>query len=270
MLVNRSFEALFGIDRERADRPQRRGAVPGRAGAGDAGQRPAGDARAGAAPGRGGDRAAGRPAHLPVRQVPAACDSARSRTPCARSRRTSPSASAPRRRCASPSSTSARSSTPRTTPSCRSTSLGASRPGTRRRRRPSAGPRRRRSGAASPRPIIPARHRGSHNRRASSGSWRPGKASLLDRRVELEALHRDGHEFPVEMTITAVRAGGRYAFNAFLHDITRAQAGRGDAAPAGRHRAVLPRRDRRDHRRRARSRAGTRARASCTATGPRR
>ena len=33
-------------------------------------------------------------------------------------------------------------------------------------------------------------------------------------------VRRDGREFLVEMTMSAVRAGGRYAFNAFLHDIT--------------------------------------------------
>lgn|GEM_PF-5575440 len=41
----------------------------------------------------------------------------------------------------------------------------------------------------------------------------------LDRRVELSALHRDGHEFPVELSITWVQRGGKDYFNAFLHDI---------------------------------------------------
>jgi PAS domain S-box-containing protein len=66
--------------------------------------------------------------------------------------------------------------------------------------------------------IIPARHRGAHNRGIHQ-FLSSGHAALLNRRLEIEALHRDGHEFPVEMTIAPVRVAGRYAFNAFLHDI---------------------------------------------------
>ena len=39
--------------------------------------------------------------------------------------------------------------------------------------------------------------------------------------LELTALHRDGHELPVELTISAMRtAEGAWRFNAFLRDIT--------------------------------------------------
>ncbi len=48
-----------------------------------------------------------------------------------------------------------------------------------------------------------------------------GKESeVLNRRMERSALHRDGHEFPVELTIAPVRLGERWHFNAFLHDIS--------------------------------------------------
>jgi PAS domain S-box-containing protein len=67
--------------------------------------------------------------------------------------------------------------------------------------------------------IIPARHRGAHNRGLQQ-FLATGHAPLMNRRVEIEAINRGGHEFPVEMTIAAVRIGGRYAFNAFLHDIS--------------------------------------------------
>ena len=257
--MNRSFEQLFGIDRERATGRSDEELFPAELASRDAGQRPARDARARAAPGRGGDRAPGRPAHLPVREVPAARRRRASRTRCARSRPTSPSASAPSRRCASPSSTSAGSSTRRTTRSCRSTSPGASRPGTRRPRQTFGWT----EAEALGRSFAETDHPGAPPRRAqparSSGSWRPGKASLLDRRVELEALHRDGHEFPVEMTISAVRVGGPVRLQRVPARHHRAQAGRGDAAAPGGHRAVLARRDHRDHARRGRSRAGTRA-----------
>jgi PAS domain S-box-containing protein len=67
--------------------------------------------------------------------------------------------------------------------------------------------------------IIPPVHRGAHGRGLQQ-FLSSGHAALLNRRLEFEALHRDGHEFPVEMTITAVRVGGRYTFNSFLHDIS--------------------------------------------------
>lgn len=41
----------------------------------------------------------------------------------------------------------------------------------------------------------------------------------IDKRVELSALHHDGHEFPVEFSITWIQRGGKSYFNAFLHDI---------------------------------------------------
>ena len=67
--------------------------------------------------------------------------------------------------------------------------------------------------------IIPARYRTAH----LSGLARfldTGEGPLLDQRVDIEALHRDGHELPVELTITAVPVGETHVFHAFLHDIS--------------------------------------------------
>ncbi len=47
-----------------------------------------------------------------------------------------------------------------------------------------------------------------------------GRGPLLNKRVELVAIHKDGHEFPIEMTISPVQVGEEYVFNAFIHDIT--------------------------------------------------
>ncbi len=47
-----------------------------------------------------------------------------------------------------------------------------------------------------------------------------GEGPLLNRRVEVLALRRDGSEFPVEMTISPIRYGSDWVFSAFLHDIT--------------------------------------------------
>ena len=47
-----------------------------------------------------------------------------------------------------------------------------------------------------------------------------GEGPLLNRRLEVLALHRDGREFPVELTISPIRYGSEWIFSAFLHDIT--------------------------------------------------
>ncbi|MEW6157330.1 MAG: PAS domain S-box protein [Verrucomicrobiota bacterium] len=47
-----------------------------------------------------------------------------------------------------------------------------------------------------------------------------GEGPFFNKRREMMARHRNGHEFPVELTITPVRLRDRYVFNAFLHDIT--------------------------------------------------
>src|SRR6185369_3504718 len=38
-------------------------------------------------------------------------------------------------------------------------------------------------------------------------------------RVEVPAWHRDGHEFPVELSITAIPVGDTHLFTAFVRDI---------------------------------------------------
>jgi len=46
-------------------------------------------------------------------------------------------------------------------------------------------------------------------------------AQLINRRVELRALHRDIGEFPVEMTLNDIRADGYHLYYAFVADITK-------------------------------------------------
>jgi hypothetical protein len=43
---------------------------------------------------------------------------------------------------------------------------------------------------------------------------------VIGRRVELSGLRRDGSEFPVELTVTALKETGAFFFNAFVADIT--------------------------------------------------
>lgn len=67
--------------------------------------------------------------------------------------------------------------------------------------------------------IIPLRHREAHVR-GLKHFLASGEGPMLDRRMETQARHRNGREFPVELTIWPVRIGETYKFNAFIHDIT--------------------------------------------------
>ena len=68
--------------------------------------------------------------------------------------------------------------------------------------------------------IIPAAFRDAHNR----GMVRfltTGEAPVVNRRLELRGLHRRGHEFPIEITITSpMRRDNGFFFGAFLRDIS--------------------------------------------------
>jgi diguanylate cyclase (GGDEF)-like protein/PAS domain S-box-containing protein len=47
-----------------------------------------------------------------------------------------------------------------------------------------------------------------------------GEHNVLNRRIEISAMHRDAHEFPVELSIAALSVEGRPSFTAFIRDIT--------------------------------------------------
>jgi two-component system, cell cycle sensor histidine kinase and response regulator CckA len=67
--------------------------------------------------------------------------------------------------------------------------------------------------------IVPERYRHAH----WEGLQRfleTGEGPVVGKRVEIAALHRDGHEFPVELTISTVETDGPYSFFASLHDIS--------------------------------------------------
>jgi PAS domain S-box-containing protein len=66
---------------------------------------------------------------------------------------------------------------------------------------------------------IPERDREAH-RKGLARFLQTGEGPLLGKRIELSALHRNGREFPVEITITTLHAEGDFVFNAFLHDIS--------------------------------------------------
>ena len=47
-----------------------------------------------------------------------------------------------------------------------------------------------------------------------------GPSIVLNQRLEMPALRKDGSEFPVELTITSISSQGSYIFTAFLRDLT--------------------------------------------------
>jgi len=67
--------------------------------------------------------------------------------------------------------------------------------------------------------IIPERYRVRH-RLGLEHFLKTGEGPLLGKPVEITALHADGSEFPVGLTISPVRWADTWIFNAFLHDIT--------------------------------------------------
>ncbi len=67
--------------------------------------------------------------------------------------------------------------------------------------------------------IIPERYRDAH-RRGIAHFLSSGEGPVLGRRLELAALHREGYEFPVELTISALQTERGHSFNAFLRDIS--------------------------------------------------
>lgn len=67
--------------------------------------------------------------------------------------------------------------------------------------------------------IIPHRFRDAHER-GLSHYLATGEGPVMDRHIEIDALHRDGHELPVELSITRTEQFGEPVFLGFLRDIS--------------------------------------------------
>jgi PAS domain S-box-containing protein len=67
--------------------------------------------------------------------------------------------------------------------------------------------------------LIPPRFREAHLR-GLARFLETGEGPVLRRRVELFALHKDGRELPVELSISPMRLGDTWEFSAFLRDLT--------------------------------------------------
>jgi PAS domain S-box-containing protein len=98
--------------------------------------------------------------------------------------------------------------------------------------------------------IIPMRLRDAHER-GLRHYMRTGEATVLGKRIEITALHRDGREFPVEIAISAVYADGRVDFSAFVRDISARKEA--EARLASTNRQLAEARDQADEANRAKS-----------------
>ena len=67
--------------------------------------------------------------------------------------------------------------------------------------------------------IIPAQYRDAYER-GLHHFLATGDGAALNRRIEMTALARDGREFPVEVSITALKLDQTWTLSAFIRDIT--------------------------------------------------
>ena len=67
--------------------------------------------------------------------------------------------------------------------------------------------------------IIPENQRQAH-KKGIERFLATGFGSILNKRVEVTSLHRQGHTFPIELTITPIKRRDTYSFCAFIRDIT--------------------------------------------------
>src|SRR5579862_1774186 len=67
--------------------------------------------------------------------------------------------------------------------------------------------------------IIPTSYREAH-RRGLRKFLDSGEGPILNQRIEVSALHRDGHEFEVELSVTSLKLQDGWTFGAFIRDIS--------------------------------------------------
>jgi PAS domain S-box-containing protein len=71
--------------------------------------------------------------------------------------------------------------------------------------------------------FIPERYRDAHEK-GLKHFLSTGEGPLLNRRIEITAVHRDGPEFPVEVSIAPYQIDGNWEFSGFVRDITEKKA----------------------------------------------
>ena len=67
--------------------------------------------------------------------------------------------------------------------------------------------------------VIPQRYREGHQQ-GMAAFLRTGKGAILNRKIEISALRKDGSEFPVELSVTPIETDHSTAFYGFISDIS--------------------------------------------------
>lgn len=86
--------------------------------------------------------------------------------------------------------------------------------------------------------IIPPRYRDAH-KHGLKKFLDTGEGPILNTRIEINALHRDGHEFPVELTIAPAKLMGAWTFSAFIRDISERKRAEGALQQSEEHLRLL-------------------------------
>lgn len=71
--------------------------------------------------------------------------------------------------------------------------------------------------------IVPGHLRAAHER-GFAHHVSTGERRVIGKRLELEAIHADGHSFPIEIQIEEILQGDRRVFAAFIRDLTERKA----------------------------------------------
>ena len=67
--------------------------------------------------------------------------------------------------------------------------------------------------------IIPVRYRAAHLK-GMKRFLETGETSVMNTLIEIHALHRNGHEFPVELSLSVIDSPDLQEFNAYIRDIS--------------------------------------------------
>lgn len=67
--------------------------------------------------------------------------------------------------------------------------------------------------------IVPPQYREAHLH-GLKRFLASGEGPVLNSRIEMASLHRDGREFPIELAVTPIEMGGKVEFNGFIRDIS--------------------------------------------------
>lgn len=67
--------------------------------------------------------------------------------------------------------------------------------------------------------IVPEQHRSAHNE-GMKRLLASGQSRILNKRIEITGLHKQGHEFPIELSIVQFEDNGQSTFSAFVRDLT--------------------------------------------------